>query len=80
MKGKTLKKVKLSVLALAAVTMFVGAPRADASEHRHHNHVYYGYAYPQDYNGGWLGHGTDGPRGGPHVGYQGYHGGYHNMH
>lgn len=77
MKGKTLKKVKLPVLALAGVMMFVGAPRADAMEHHHHNHVYYGYAYPSHYNGGWLGHGTDGPHGGPHVGYQG---GYHHMH
>ena len=59
MKNKTLRKVKLTVFALAGVMTLVGVPRADACEYRHHNHdnqVLYGGVYPRDYNGPLLDH------------------------
>jgi hypothetical protein len=57
MKSETLRKVKLSILALAGFMMFVGAPRVDAAEYHHHHHVLlYGHAYPESYNGPMLGH------------------------
>lgn len=56
MKNKALRKVKLTVFALAGVMTLVGAPRADAKEYRHHNHVLYGYSYPRHYNGNLLNH------------------------
>jgi hypothetical protein len=56
MKNKTLRRVKLTVFALAGFMTLVGVPRADAKEYRHHNHVLYGYSYPAHYNGNLLNH------------------------
>ena len=67
MKNKTLRKVKLTVFAVAGVMTLVGVPRADASEYRHHNHdneVLYGGVYPVHYNGNMLNHSPGYERGG----------------
>jgi hypothetical protein len=69
MKNKTLRKVKLTVFALAGVMTLMGVSRAEAKESRHHSHVLYGYAYPAHYNGNLLNHK-------PEHGHGRYGGGY----